>query len=117
VKLKLAVGGKEYVAEAASLTNVTIGELRTIKRETGMTLEQLHERLVLQPLGDASDNDIDLYAVLTYLLMSHSGEKVTWADVEAIPLVELAAGLSSVDDKPPAESVELPAEVPVTVDG
>lgn len=117
MKLKLAVNGKEYVAEAASLTNVSIGELRTIKRETGMTLGQLHERLVLQPLGDASDYDIDLYAVLTYLLMSHSGEKVTWADVEAIPLVELAAGLSSVNDEPVAESVELPAEVPVTVDG
>jgi hypothetical protein len=117
VKLKLAVNGKEYVAEAASLTNVTIGELRTIKRETGMTLDQLHERLVLQPLGDGGDNDIDLYAVLTYLLMSHSGAKVTWADVEAIPLVDLASGLSSVEDEPAAETVELPAEVPVVVDG
>ena len=55
--------------------------------------------------------------MLTYLLMSHSGEKVTWADVEAISLLELTAGLSSVDDAPPAEAVELPAEVPVTVDG
>lgn len=117
MKLKLAVNGKEYVADAASLMNVTIGELRTIKRETGMTLEQLHERLVLQPLDDGADNDIDLYAVLTYLLMSHSGEKVTWADVEAIPLVELAAGLSSVGDEPAAEPVELPVEVAVVVDG
>ena len=105
MRIKLALGGKEYEATYDDVTKVTIGEIRTIKRETGMTIPELHARVLA--LNERTDDDIDLYAVLVYLLMSHSGQAVTWADVEAIPIVDLAAGLSVVPDEPAESAVEV----------
>lgn len=41
MRIKLALGGKEYVSDALDLAKVTIGECRVIKRETGMTIAQV----------------------------------------------------------------------------
>ena len=100
MKIQLTLGGREYVASYDELTRVTIGEIRTIQRETGMTIPQLHARL--SALNDRSGDDMDLYAALVYLLMRRSGENVTWADVDAIPVVDLAAGLAVLADEPAA---------------
>jgi hypothetical protein len=82
---------------------MTIGEIRTIKRETGLSITGLHAKLLSVKDADNVD-DMDLYASLVYLLMSKSGETVTWADVEAIPIVDLAAGLSVLPDEPAEQS-------------
>jgi hypothetical protein len=96
VIIRLTLGGKDYIASYDEVTRATIGEMRTIKRETGMTIPQLHARLLA--LNGRTDDDMDLYAALVYLVMCRSGETVTWAEVDAIPIVDLAAGLTVVAD-------------------
>lgn len=107
MRIKLTLGGKEYVTDVAEMTQkVTIGEIRTIKHETGMTPAALQAKLLeLKNAGDstAENENWDVYTALVYLVMSRSGGHVTWADVERIPLVDLASGFSIVEDEPPAE--------------
>jgi hypothetical protein len=118
VKIKLTLNGKEHVADLAEMLNkVTIGEVRTIKEKTGMTPAQLHKTLLELKTADADgseDENWDVYTALVYLLMSRSSGRIAWADVESIPLVDLAAGFSVIpDDDPPVESAEQPAEIHV----
>lgn len=106
VRIRLILDGREHVVDYDELTRVTIGELRTIKRETGMTLPALHARLLgLKDSGPGDDN-IDLYAAMVYLVLCRAGEQVSWADVERIPLVDLAAGLT-VEADPAATRVDV----------
>lgn len=114
MKFKLVLDGTEYVASYEAITRINIGELRTIKRETGLTVDQVHDKLTTLTKMDTDDPvmDIDLCAVFTYLLMSRSGHAVTWADVERIPLVELGAGFSVLDDEPTPPGPEPAPAVP-----
>jgi len=120
VRIKLAVGGKEHVADMAELlTRVTIGEIRAIKRETGMTTTALQNRLLeMQGADDEglTEENWDVYAALVYLILSRSGGHVSWADVDNIPLAELAAGLSVLPDEPTAPAQQ-PHDVPVAAGG
>lgn len=121
--IKLTVHGKEYIANVAELfTKMTIGEIRTIKRETGMTAEVLELKVRdLRPDGDdvPKDEDWDVYTALVYLIMSRSGGRVAWADVEDLPLAEIAEGWSVVEDEPPPAdpAAEIPIGELVMVDG
>jgi hypothetical protein len=125
VSIKLTLNGKEYVANIADLfTKMTIGEIRTIKRETGMTAEGLELKVrELKPDGDdvPQDEDWDIYTALVYLILSRSGGHIAWAAVEDLTLAEIAEGWSVVEDESPQEPVDLPAEIPlgelVVVDG
>ena len=124
VRIKLVLGGKEYSASSYSdLANMTIEEIRTIKERTGMTPSGLRVKLMEfakladSPQGVAGFDEmaaIDVCAALVYLLMARSGEKVTWADVERVPLLDLAAGFSIVEDEPAAagNGVTAPAVAP-----
>jgi hypothetical protein len=118
VKVKLVLNGKEHVADVAEMLNkVTIGEVRTIKQETGMTPAMLHtklEELKRADPDDPGDESWDVYTALVYLLMSRSSGRIAWADVESIPLVDLAAGFSVIpDDEPLAPPEDPPADVPM----
>jgi hypothetical protein len=118
VKIELVLNGKEHVADLADMLNkVTIGEVRTIKEKTGMTPAQLHKTLLELKTADTDepeDENWDVYTALVYLLMSRSSGRIAWADVENIPLVDLAAGFSVIpDDDPPVASAEQPAEIHV----
>jgi hypothetical protein len=56
VKVKLVLNGKEHVADVAEMLNkVTIGEVRTIKQETGMTPAMLHTKLEELKRADPDD--------------------------------------------------------------
>lgn len=115
MSIKLTLDGKEYVANLADLlTKVTIGEIRTIKRETGLTIEDVETRLTERSDGDADDWDV--YAAMVYLILSRAGGHVTWDRVEMIPLAELAAGFTIVPDDEPA-LVEAPVTEPVMAGG
>jgi hypothetical protein len=111
LRIKLALGDREYVCGLAELMEMEIGELRAIKAETGLTPSQLQHKLV----NFETDDDPDVFAALVYLLRSKSGEKnVSWAEVNSVPL----SALSALDDEPPAAQVdEVPLGELVMVDG
>jgi hypothetical protein len=83
---------------------ITIGQIRAIRRETGMTSEELLGKVLA--LKDAEkpggDEDWDVYTALVFLVLSRSDWHVTWADVERIPLVDIANGWSVIDNEPAA---------------
>ena len=115
MKIKLAVGGKEYVADVLDMIeNVTIGEIRTIKRETGMTPDTLKQELLDLSEVDTDDpamQNWDLYTALVYLILSRASGGARWEDVERLPVIQLATGFSVIpdeDETPPTETVELP---------
>jgi hypothetical protein len=115
VKIKLTLNGKEHAADVAEMiTKVTIGEVRTIKEKTGMTPAKLQTKLLeLKDAGadDPEGENWDVYTALVYLLMSRSSGRIAWADVESIPLVDLAAGFSVIpDDDPPVTTEVSPVE-------
>jgi hypothetical protein len=119
VRIKLVLSGKEHVADLADMLNkVTIGEVRTIKEKTGMTPAQLHKTLLefkTANANDPEDENWDVYAALVYLLMSRSSGRIAWADVESIPLVDLAAGFSVIpaEDSPVVVPEQESAEIPL----
>ncbi|MGH3427349.1 MAG: hypothetical protein ACRDQZ_07235 [Mycobacteriales bacterium] len=98
MRITLTLAGTEYTAAYDDLANMTIGEIRTIKRETGLSITELLAKIFT--VKDDEDLDMDVLASLVYLVVSRSAAKLSWADVERIPLVELAAGLSVVPDEP-----------------
>jgi len=121
VRIELALAGKEHVvADVLELvTGMTIGDIRTIKRETGMTVAALKDRILELKGGDdgvPTEDDWDVYAALVYLILSRSGGRVSWAEVEDIPVAELAAGLSVLPDEPTAPAQQ-PHDVPVAAGG
>lgn len=103
MKIQIALGDKNYVADVGAMFNqMTIGQIRAIRRETGLTSDELLGKVLA--LKDAEkpggDEDWDVYTALVFLVLSRSDWHVTWADVERIPLVDIANGWSVLDDDP-----------------
>ena len=87
--MKLTLGDKTYVSDLRPLKEPSIGEARAIKRATGLTIAGWNEGL--ENLGQL---DPDVLAGLVFLLRRRAGETVDWAEIDAVPLADLAAGLS-----------------------
>lgn len=109
VRIKLVLGGREYSADVADLASLSIGEIRAINEHLGLTPSGLRTNLMnfanlIKSAKDGGEFDemaaVDVFSALVYLVMARSGEKVTWADVDAIPIVALATGFSVVNDGP-----------------
>jgi hypothetical protein len=116
-RIKLSLGDREYVADIAELfTKMTIGEIRTIKRETGMTSDDLQTQVLALRDPDEDSENWDIYTSLVYLILSRSGGRTAWADVETIPLVDIVAGWSVIEDEP-KHIDEVPLGELVMVDG
>lgn len=120
MKIQIALGDKKYVADVGEMFNqMTIGQIRAIRRETGLPSDELLDKVlglkdVDQPGGA---EDWDVYTALVFLVLSRSDWHVTWADVERIPLVDIANGWSVVDDEPEPAVVEVQLGPLVMVDG
>lgn len=99
--MKLTLNGQEYQAPVFSLLNVSVGEARTIKRQTGMTISDW--RLGLLTI---ERQDPDVLAAVVFILRHRAGEDVDWADVDKLSTMELAR---SVVTEP--GDYELPAEL------
>ncbi len=116
-RIQLSLSGREYVANIAELfTKMTIGEIRTIKRETGMDSEDLQTQVLALKDPDEGSENWDVYTALVYLILSRSGGRTAWADVENIPLVDIVAGWSLIEDEP-MQVDEVPLGALVMVDG
>jgi hypothetical protein len=108
--VKLSLDEREYQAKAYSLFDLSIGEARTIKRNTGMSISEW--RLGLMTLHR---EDPDVLAGIVFVLRHRAGEQVDWAEMENISTQTLIAGLKLEDGdldppQPPAEAaVEEPA--------
>lgn len=87
--MKLVLDGHEYSSPILDLYRVTIGEARTIKRCTGLTLADW--RLGLLTWGR---EDPDVLAGLVYLLRSRAGETVDWYELEQINAQDVVDGLT-----------------------
>lgn len=117
MRIKLKLGDKEYASTLADMSNLSIGEIRAIKRETGMSAEQFGARFGEFADMDPKDPDMDLIVGLVYLLRRRSGDKCTWADAEDVPAVHLRDAFSVVDDEPaPDLAVDVPLGDLVMVD-
>lgn len=110
MRITLTLGDKTYAATAADLAEVTIGECRVIKQQTGMTISDW-----LAGFGEMSRDDPDVYAILVYLLRSRAGEQVNWSELDAIPLSELVDGfdVTDTDDVEPVVQELVSAAAPV----
>jgi hypothetical protein len=102
-RITVTVDGKSYSTTAESLFNLTIGECRVIKRECGMTTGQWIDTLEMmakKPKRGQKGPEMDetVLAILMYLLRSRAGEPVTWADVEAMRILDIADGLSVTEE-------------------
>lgn len=108
MRIRLVLGGREYSAGEKDLGALTIGEIRSIEAHTGLTPSGLGAKFTELAATGAGGGGIDemgvldVFAVTVFLLMSRSGEPVTWDEVEAIPVVDLVAGFSVVGDEPAA---------------
>ena len=109
MRINLVLGGREYSADVAELASLSIGEIRAIKEHLGLTPSGLRANMMgfatlVESAKAGGEFDemaaVDVFAALVYLVMARSGEKVTWADVDAIPIAALAAGFSVVDAGP-----------------
>jgi hypothetical protein len=116
--VKLSLDGREYQAKAYSLFDLSIGEARTIKRNTGMSISEW--RLGLMTLHR---EDPDVLAGIVFVLRHRAGEQVDWAEMENISTQTLIAGLKLEDgdldpplEKPATEEppVKGPVEEPTT---
>jgi hypothetical protein len=115
--VKLSLDGREYQAKTYSLFDLSIGEARTIKRNTGMSISEW--RLGLMTLHR---EDPDVLAGIVFVLRHRAGEQVDWAEMENISTQTLIAGLKLEDgdlDPPAEESAEgqtqaEPAVTPIT---
>lgn len=121
MKIQIALGDKKYVAVVDEMFNqMTIGQIRAIRRETGLTSEDLLGKVLALKGAEkpGGDEDWDVYTALVFLVLSRSDWHVTWADVERISLVDIANGWSVIDDEPePAPVVEVQLGPLVMVDG
>lgn len=86
--MKLTLGDKVYESDLAALVEVTIGEARTIKGQTGLTIRGWEEGL-----KDLASVDPDVIAGLVWLLRSRAGEAVDWTEINALTINELATAL------------------------
>lgn len=86
--MKLTLNGKTYESDLSPLVEVSIGEARAIKRETGLTIMAWKDGL--ENLGRL---DPDVLAALVFLLRSRAGEKVDWSEMDGLTISDLAAGL------------------------
>lgn len=110
--MKLTLGDKEYTSTLMGLYELSIGEARTIKRNTGMTITEWQLGLALFSRRE----DADILAGLVFLLRSRAGEQVAWSDIDTLPIKSVKEGfdVTDLDDAelrehlsaatPPAES-------------
>jgi hypothetical protein len=114
VKLQIVLGDKTYVADVAEMFNkMTIGQIRAIRRETGMTSDVLLSKVLALKDAEKPGNheDWDVNTALVFLVLSRSDWHVTWADVERIPLMDIVNGWSVIEEAAtepaPVEEAEL----------
>lgn len=106
--LTLTVNGKPYRCELVDLFSLSIGESRTIKRETGMSITVWLEKL--QDFGDP-----DVLASVLYLVLSRAGEVVEWSELDDMSLTDVMRGFALTDepdvvDAPPVVADPAPAQ-------
>lgn len=103
----MTLGGKTYEADLAALVNLSIGEARIIKRETGLTVMGW-----MDGMQAFNKQDPDILAGLVFLFKSRAGETVDWGDLDKISVKEFWGGLKTSepetskhigDAEPPSE--------------
>lgn len=85
--MKLTLEGTTYESPILALFKMSIGEARTIKRNTGLTILGWQEGL------KAMDQiDPDICIGLIYLLRSRAGETVDWDALDELPVADVLGG-------------------------
>jgi len=97
-----------YRQSMLDLLKLSIGEARTIKRHTGMTIADWRLKFAL-----LSQEDPDVFAALAYLFRSRAGETVTtdWSDINKLPAQDIISGLQFSNDDRELMARFLPPEV------
>lgn len=99
--------------------SITLGEARTIKRMTGMSLGEFSE---LFGEGKPRTSDPDVMAAIIYLVMHRKDPRVTEADIDTLDLDMITdggtAGVAELPLEPTAASTETlsPPSVDVSED-
>lgn len=111
VTITLALGGKTYRAKVVDLVQLSIGEARVIKRETGMKIADWRDTF-----RAIDREDPDLLIGMAYLMRSRAGEPVNWSDLDHMSSLELMAAFEATADtepEPAAPAQELTADATV----
>lgn len=86
--MKLTLDDVEYESRLIDMFTMSIGEARTIKRQTGLTVGDYHDGLkTLDRL------DPDIFLSMVFLLKSRAGETVDWDVLNELPLMAVMQGL------------------------
>jgi hypothetical protein len=104
---RFTLDGTDYPFDPAALFDLTIGEARSIKAHTGLTLTDWHQGLALSYRGDP-----DVLAGIVWLVRRRAGEVVDWAEIDRISTESLLGSVIDVDDEQATED-EAPAPDPV----
>lgn len=106
--MKLTLHGKVYQSGFASLGRLTIGDARVIKREFGMSIDEVQARLMNMAAGSASDinSQLDMLAIIAYLVTSRSGDPVSFDELDRISIEDLPNMMDYADDMAVVDSVE-----------
>ncbi len=86
--MKLTLNGTTYESRLMQLFMMSIGEARTIKRQTGLTIADWQAGV-----KSLDRVDPDVFVSLVYLLKSRAGETVDWDELNALPVLTVIQGL------------------------
>lgn len=103
-QLQLVLNGRTYRLDPASLADLTFREAREIKQHTGFRISDW-----AREIGNLNEIDSDAFRGLVYLMRTRAGETFDWSELDDMPILEFAKGLSSVEvpdpDEPPVVAV------------
>lgn len=103
---RFRVDDTDYDFDPESLYDLTIGEARAIKAQTGLTVTDWRLGLVT-----SYRQDPDVLAGIVWVVRRRAGETVDWADIDRISTTELLESVIDLDEpaEEPAETVSEPA--------
>lgn len=94
--MKLTLRGVEYQSDLMALYEISLGEARVIKRNTGMTITDWRVGLMT-----FAREDPDVLTALVFLLRhrarTSSDPEVDWSEIDQIGVRELAEGVEWED--------------------
>ena len=103
--ITLTLGGRTYTSGLVDLVQVSIGEARTIKKATGMTIADWRDTF-----RRVDREDPDLLIGMVYLMRTRAGETAEWSDLDHMPVKDLMAAFDVTNEPDPEPATpEAPA--------